>query len=308
MSKQNTKLHVNPRSTGIVSANTYEKHTQKINLMPEALELTRCRDLSIRTKHVNVVELVDFNETTNRLTTRRVDAQELFLKVWNSTYFLGRLKGHHLSEPDTLRARIIELGSWLKKYHLSSIEESTEGASGRSLEADFHKKIKDIRRNRLIPETKLARIEKKFGKDFSNLSQPSYLNLNGAFPCRVHGDFTIYNILIDHQNDLHILDFGDTRISGNFEDLARFYSGLWAISRTNRSRFKLLSDLPERFLNAYGVSHEITETPYFRCNLAFNFLTHLAAQNYMKELLSWNSNREMSLITKAGLEWIYEQI
>jgi len=308
MSTQNVKVRVNPRSTGTFSAEIYEKHTSQISLKPEALELARCRDLGIHTEHVNVVELMGFDETTNRLTTRKVEAQELFLKVWNSTYLLGRLKGNQLSDPKIIRARIIEVGSWLKKYHLSSIEETPKGADGSWLEADFHQKIKDIRQNRLIPESKLARIEKKFGAEISSLRKPDYLSANGAFPCRLHGDFTIYNILMDRQQNLHILDFGDTRISGNLEDLVRFYSGLWAIAQTNNSRRKLLGDLPGRFLKAYGVPPEITETPYFRCNLAFNFLTHLAAQNYMKDLLSWNSNREMSQITKVGLEWVYQQI
>ncbi|WP_144776643.1 phosphotransferase [Marinobacter maritimus] len=308
MSTQNVKVRVNPRSTGTFSTETYKKHSSQISLKPEALELARCRDLDIRTKHVKVVELIDFDETTNCLTTRKLKAQELFLTVWNSTYLLGRLKGHQLSDPDTLRARITEVGSWLKMYHLSSIEETPEDAGGDWLEADFHQKIKDIRHNRLIPESKLVKIEKKFGAEIDSLRKPDYLSVNGAFPCRLHGDFTIYNILMDRQQNLHVLDFGDTRVSGNLEDLARFYSGLWAIAQTNSSRQKLLGDLPERFLKAYGISPEITETSYFRCNLAFNFLTHLAAQNYMKNLLSWNSNREMNQITKAGLEWIYQQI
>ncbi|SOB75163.1 Phosphotransferase enzyme family protein [Marinobacter sp. LV10R510-11A] len=308
MSLSNAKVHVNPRSTGISSAQTYEKHTSELSLKPEALELARCRDLDIQTEHVKTVELINFDESTNRLTTRKVDGQELFHTVWNPTYLLGRLKGHQLDDPDVIRARIIEAGSWLRKYHESSASSLPEGPDGNWMEAEFCRKIEDIRKGRLIPEAKLARIEKKFGAELSKLSQPAYLEANNAFACRVHGDFVIYNILIDKQKNLHVLDFGETCISGNLDDVARFYSSLWAIAETNSTRRKLLGDLPARFLNAYGVSPEIVETPYFRCSLVHNFLTHFSGQFYMRDLLSWNSNREMSQITRAGIKWVYKQI
>ncbi|SOB75157.1 Phosphotransferase enzyme family protein [Marinobacter sp. LV10R510-11A] len=308
MSQHNAKVCVNPRSTGISSEQTYIKHTLKLSLKPEAQELARCRNLDIQTEHVKAVELISFNESTNRLTTRKVDGQELFHAVWNPTYLLGRLKGHRLPYPDTVRARITELGSWLRKYHESSASSLLTSPDGDWMEAEFRGKIEYIRKNRLISEYNLAKIERQFGTEFRNLSKPEYLAANNSFACRVHGDFIIYNVLIDKQRDLHILDFGDTRVSGNLDDVARFYSGLWAIVATNATRRRLFGDLPQRFLNAYGVSHEIIETPYFRCNLVYNFLTHLSGQLYMRDLLSWNSNREMNQITRVGIKWVYQQI
>lgn len=308
MNRQNVKMCVNPRSTGISSQHTYIKHTTQFSLKPEAQELARCRDLDIQTDHVKTVELINFNELTNNLTTRKVDGQELFQTIWNPTYLLGRLKGHQLPAPDTIRARITELGSWLRKYHESSSSDLSKIPDGDWMEAAFRGKIDDIRKNRLISEANLIKIEKQFGKEFSNLSRPEYLAANRAFACRVHGDFILYNVLIDKQLNLHILDFGDTRVSANLDDVARFYSGLWAIASTNATRRKLFGDLPQRFLDAYGASPEIVETPYFRCSLVYNFLTHLSGQFYMRDLLSWNSNREMSQISRVGIKWVYQQI
>ncbi|SHK46174.1 Phosphotransferase enzyme family protein [Marinobacter antarcticus] len=307
-SQETAKIRVNPRSTGIISSTTYEKHTKHSSLKPEAQELARCQKLGIHTEHVFPVRLIDFNEQENRLTTERISGNELFLTLWNPTYFFGRLRGHKLSGVETILDRVTEVGRWLRKYHESSANSLPEGSDGGWMEAAFHRKIEDIRKSRLIPEAKLARIEYKFGTELIKLKQPDFLSSNGAFPCRIHGDFLVYNILIDSQKNLHVLDFGDTRISGNLEDVSRFYSSLWAIAQTNGTRRKLLGDLPQRFLKAYGVSPEIADTPYFRCNLVYNFLTHLEGQNYMRDLLSWNSNREMSQITRAGMKWVYQQI
>lgn len=308
MINKDKQVRVNPRSTGVVSSETYEKHSMELSLKSESEELARCREKKIQTDHIKTVEFISYDELENRLVTRKIVAQELFHTVWNPTCLLGRLKGNQLSNPEIVRARIVEVGAWLRKYHESSSSGLQSGSDGRWLEAAFHEKIKIIRRNQLMPEAKLAKIERMFGAELSKIKQPGYLSDNGAFPCRVHGDFLIYNILIDCEQNLHVLDFGDTRISGNLEDVSRFYSGLWAISRTNRTRHKILGDLPRRFLEAYGVSPDISDNPYFRCNLAYNFLTHLTGQHYMRGLLSWNSNREMSQITRAGLKWVYQQI
>jgi len=306
--KQEAKVRINPRSTGTVSAGTYEKHTHERSLKPEAMELTRCRNMNIQTAHVKAVELIGFDETENRLTTKKVIGHELFHTIWNPTYLLGRLKGHRLHNQETLLNHIVEVGTWLREYHASSVKLVPDNSDGSWLEAAFHRKIKDIRNEKLISKNKLAKIEKKFGDELGNLRQSDYLTAHGAFPCHIHGDFLLYNILVDPQPKLHILDFGDTRVSSNLEDVSRFYSGLWAIAQTNRSRRKLLEALPGRFLQAYGVSPKIIDSPYFRANLVYNFLTHLEGQFYMRDMLSWNSNREMSQITNAGMKWVYQQL
>jgi aminoglycoside phosphotransferase len=308
MSPDQTKIRVNPRSIGIVSAATYEKHTQERSLKPEAKELARCRNLNIQTAHVKAVELINFDETANRLTTKKVIGQELFHTIWNPTYLLGRLRGHKLQNQEVLFDHIAETGSWLRKYHESSVKLVPAHSNGSWMEAAFHRKVTDIRKEKLIPEDKLIKIEKKFGDELSNLRKADYLSDHGAFPCHIHGDFLLYNILVDPRQNLHVLDFGDTRVSSNLEDVSRFYSGLWAIAQTNSTRRRLFSALPNRFLQAYGVSTQITEDSYFRANLVYNFLTHLEGQFYMRKMLSWNSNREMSQITNAGMNWVYQQI
>lgn len=304
---QNPTLKINPRSTGISSSTTYEKHTDERSLKAEADELLRCQQLGLHTVHVSPVELIGFDEASNRLTTRKIQAKELFHTIWNSTYLLGRLKGHKLDDPDTVIKRITELGSWLHKYHQSS-KATHSRESGSWLEGAFHRKIKDIRAEKLLPEHKIQKIEQRFSPELEKLHQPAYLAEFDAFPCQVHGDFVIYNVMIDASRNLHVLDFGDTRVSGNLEDVARMYSSLWAIAQTNRFRRRLLNNVPERFLRAYGCSPTVIHTSYFQCNLAYNFLTHLEGQHYMRDMLSWTSYREMSQITRAGIHWIEQQL
>src|SRR5690554_1207377 len=106
---------VNPRSTGIINHEFYRKHTQERSLAQEASELARCAELGIATEHVKPVRLVGYDANTNTLTTERVHGTELFHTLWNATYLLGRLRGHRLTNPDTVFSRIHELGQWLDR-------------------------------------------------------------------------------------------------------------------------------------------------------------------------------------------------
>ena len=302
------RLSSNASSSGTLSTNTYIKNSSERSLKPEAMELIRCRHLSIQTTHVKAIELVSFNEAENRLTTKKVIGQELFHTLWNPTSLLGRLQGHRLQNPDTLVHRITEIGTWLRKYHDSSAGLTPESADGSWLVTKFEQKIRDIRASNLIPEPKLKKIEQKYSAELQKLTTPDYLPSNNAFPCQVHGDFVLYNALVDSQQNLHILDFSKTRTSSNLEDVVRFYSTLWAVAQTNRTRRSLLHELPARFLKAYGSPPLIPESPYFRANLVYNFLAHLQAQHCRRNSFSWNTNREMSQITNAGMKWVYQQI
>jgi len=302
------RLRSNASSTRILSSNTYTKHTLERSLKPEAMELIRCRHLNVQTTHVKAIELVSFNEAENRLITKKVIGQELFHAVWNPTNLLGRLQGHRLQNPDTLVHRITEIGTWLRKYHNSSAGLTPESADGSWLVTEFAQKIRGIRASNLTPEPKLKKIEQKYTTELQKLTTPDYLSLANAFPCQIHGDFVLYNVLVDSQQNMHILDFSQTRISSNLEDVARFYSTLWAIAQTNRTRRSLLHELPSRFLKAYGLPPLIAESAYFRANLVYNFLVHLEAQHRRRKKFSWNTNREMSQITRAGMKWIYQQI
>lgn len=308
MNAGKNKVRINPRSTGNVSKDTYEKHTLELSLKPEAMELARCRDMGIQTPYVQAAELLRFDESENRLTTKKIHGTELFHTVWNPTYLLGRLKGNRLNNMDAVVKSTIEVGVWLRKYHTSSIALIHKSADGSWMQSDFERNIRQIRENTLLSEKTLGKVAYTFGKELEKLSQNSYLQENGSFACQVHGDFVLYNMLIDPQNKIHVLDFGDTRVSGNLEDVARFYSSIWAIAQTNKTRQQLFGTLPNQFLAAYGLPQNIVDNPYFRVNLVYNFLTHLKGQFYMRDLLSWNSNREMSQITNAGMKWVYQQI
>jgi hypothetical protein len=303
-----SKLPSNASSTGTLSSYTYTKHTLERSLKPEAMELIRCRHLNVQTTHVKAIELVSFDEAENHMTTTKVIGQALFYTLWNPTNLLGRLQGHRLQNPDTLVSRIAEIGTWLRKYHDSSAGLAPEGADGRWLATEFAQKIREIRASDLMPGPKLKKIEQKYSAELQKLTAPDYLPLNNAFPCQIHGDFVLYNVLVDSQQNMHTLGFSKTRISSNLEDVARFYSTLWAIAQTNRTRRSLFHELPARFLKAYGLPPLIAESPYFRANLVYNFLADLKAQHDRRKELSWNTNREMSQITSAGMKWVYQQI
>ncbi|WP_144012708.1 hypothetical protein [Marinobacter sp. BSs20148] len=298
----------NASSSGILSSYTYTKHTLERSLKPEAMELIRCRHLNIQTTHVKAIELVSFNEAENRLTTKKVIGQELFHTLWNPTNLLGRLQGHRLQNPDTLLSRITEIGTWLRKYHDSSAGLTPEGADGSWLATEFAQKIREIRASNLISERNLKKIEQKYSPELQKLITPDYLFFNNAFPCQIHGNFVLYNVLVDSQQNMHTLGFRKTRVSSNLEDVARFYSTLWAIAQTSRTRHNLFHELPARFLKAYGLPPLIAESAYFQANLVYNFLAHLEAQHRRRKAFSWNTNREMSQITRAGMKWIYQQI
>ena len=295
---------INPRSTGFVTQEVYRKHTSDKSLAPEAAELRRCKDQSIKTAHVSALELVEFDAEANTLTTQRVHGKELFHTLWNSTYLLGRLRGHKMNDPDLILARVEELGQWLARYHQSTARGPEEFLPATWLHGAIQRKIAEVRHEKLLPERTLQQIEARFLPELEKLHDAGYLQQQGGHVCHIHGDFLIYNVLIDANNNLHVVDFGDTRLSGNLEDVARMYSSLYAIADTNRTRRRMLGDLPARFLAAYGLPANIIDTPYFQCNLVYNYLTHLEGQFYMREMLSWSSNIEMGQITRAGLRWI----
>ena len=308
MSTSQGEMRSNASSTGTLSSNTYTKHTPESSLKPEAMELIRCRHLNIQTTHVKAIELISFDEAENHLTTKKVIGQELFHTLWNPTYLLGRLRGHHLQNPDTLSHHITEIGTWLRKYHDSTANQTPPNIDGSWMATEFERKMREIRESNLIPEHKLEKIKSKCSAELQKLSSPDYLPANNAFPCQVHGDFVLYNVLVDSQQNMHILDFRKTRVSSNLEDVARFYSSLWAITQTNRTRRSLLGELPARFLKAYGLPPIIADSSYFRVNLVYNFVAQLEAQHRRRNSFSWNTNREMNQIASAGMTGVYQQI
>ncbi len=48
---------------------------------------------------------------------------------------------------------------------------------------------------------------------------------------KIHGDFISYNMIRDYLYNIHIIDFADTRIGFNIEDVVRFWEHMWAMSQ-----------------------------------------------------------------------------
>jgi len=302
---------VNPRSTGEITSEVYRKHSKELTLENEADELSRCADLKIRTDHVLTTELVDYDKERNILTTKRIHGDELFLTLWNPTSLLGKMRGKKLSDSAQLCSRLVELGAWLARYHHTSSHQvcNADGAVA-WLQSSLCSKVKQISDNNLLPVSKLKKIEQYCFNEINNLKDSSYLVNNKIEFCRIHGDFIVYNMLIDKQHNCHIIDFGDTRVAANIDDVARFYSNLWAISNTNRHRKSLFLSAANGFLASYGLPENIVETPYFKAMMAYNFLIHLCGEHRMRrlKLISFTSGLELRQITKAGLKWIDNEI
>lgn len=304
------RVKTNPRSSMIIETHVHRKHSPSSSLEPEARELQRCADSDLETRHIKPICLIDYDSDSNQLTTESIVGRELFHTLWNATYLLGRLRKKNEVNLDLVTQRIAELGEWLALYHQSTAYKERSFSPGDWLITAFQAKVDRIREAELISNLRLDRIRDHF---LGTIEQ--YVGSGSQMPeqaklCQVHGDFTIYNVLIETNYNLRVLDFGDTRKSTNLEDVARFYSSVWAISRTNRRRKILLSPILAQFLQAYGVKPGVEETPFFKCNLAYNYLTYLQGHHFMQKngFLSWNSSREMAQITQAGIQWIETEV
>jgi len=301
---RDTVKKLNPRSTGEINAQIYTKHSEEICLEQEALELERCTQQALHTKHIFTPELVSYDKSKNLLSTKLIVGNELFLTLWNPTSLLGKLRGKKLQDVELITSRLVELGSWLSMYHKSTSYPEDNRLAMLWLRNSAIAKLNGIRDSKLMAVKKINEIEQSLLNEIDNLKKPEYLVNNNIEICRIHGDFIIYNMIIDKQSNLHILDFGDTRIACNLDDVARVYSNLWAIAHTNNWRKSLFSSVANDFLMSYGLETSIVETPYFKSMMAYNFLIHLYGQFCMRNLLSLVSYMELNQVTKAGLKWI----
>lgn len=296
---RNVTLHRNPRSQGERDQHYYRKTTDNLDLSAEASELRRCRDLGLETEHVKPVKFVDFDPDTNTLTTELIQGQQLFHTLWNPTYWLGRLRG--IKEPDwsEMADRLEELGRWLRLYHDSTAEDlGNRPLHLEWLEADFREKIKGVREERSLPDSLVNSIESHY------VNQLTEVATDHVVFCQVHGDLIVYNLMVDNNNNLHVLDFGDTRVGAPIEDVARLYSSIWAMAQTNRARKKQLMPLLERLLSGYGLDRKVLSSPLFKINLAYNFLNHQYSLKSMRSMVSLNSWLELRQISRAGVRWI----
>lgn len=295
--------HRNPRSQGERDQHHYRKTADDVDLSAEASELKRCRDLALHTDHVRPVDFVDFDPDSNTLTTELIHGRQLFHTLWNPTYWLGRLRGHRDPDWSETADRFEELGQWLRLYHDSTaVDTCIRPVHIEWLEGTLHKKIAGVRRERALPEPIVNRFESYY------LGQLTGIKADHIRHCRVHGDLIVYNLMLDNDNNLRVLDFGDTRVSAGLEDVARFYSGIWAIAQTNRTRKRRLLPLLERFLSGYGLDSNELNSPLFKLNLAYNFITFQYALQSMRPLVSLNSWLELRQISRAGIRWIVQDM
>jgi len=299
---------VNPRSVGLVSDETYTKTTTELSLKAEADELVRCAEQSIHTEHVFPVRAVAYNEAENSLTTKLIHGQDLFNSIWNPTSFLGRIKGGGIRNQDVLLSRLQELGEWLAKYHNSESHPDKSEHAAKWLTDSFINKLSFARDNGLISKKIVDLVERKFVAEILNIKKEGYRQENRVRICRVHGDFIVYNMLVDDNDDLHVLDFGDTRISSSIEDVARFYQNIWAISHTSKHRKRLFQEVRDGFLVNNGLPLDIVEAPFFKAVMAYNAVIHLVGGHAMRDLLSLPSRMELAQITNVGLKWMRNEV
>jgi len=301
---KDTTKKSNPRSSGEINDQIYRKYSKEISLEPEAKELARCADNSLNTSHIFTAKLVSFDKKNNLLATKRILGNELFLTLWNPTSLLGKLRGKKLQDIELINARIAELGSWLSLYHDSSNYLDKNEQASLWLERSFVSKLNGVKKNKLMSSVKINKLERQLLGQVEALYTPDFTKKNNCKICKIHGDFIIYNLLIDKNNNIHVLDFGDTRIACNLDDVARFYSNIWAIAHTNHWRKGMFLDIANNFLTSYGLEPKVVETPYFKLMMAYNFIIHLYGQHCMRDLLSFVSHMELNQITRSGLRWI----
>lgn len=300
----NKSKATNPRSTGLFDEQTYTKTTDEKPLTAEANELERCSSLSLSTEHVLPVKLASFDEATNSLTTHFIQGEDLFLALWNPTSFLGRI----IKTDTTALQHINELGQWLAKYHASEPHTDKADSSADWLINSFGKKLKYVRDHDLLSKDVVYEIEKQFVPEIEKTKNISYCNENAIQFSRIHGDFIIYNMLKDKHNNIHILDFADTRIGTTIEDIARFYQNILSISGTSGHREPIFTKVSNDFLKSYGLPPETVESQYFKAIMCYNAIIHVTGGHYMRNMVSYSSKRALEKITKAGLHWLYREL
>lgn len=305
---RNVTQHRNPRSQGERSLRHYRKTADDVDLSAEASELQRCRDLDLRTDHVRPVDFVDFDPDTNTLTTELIQGRQLFHTLWNPTYWLGRLRGHQMPDWSILGDRFEELGRWLRLYHDSSEQADYTEEWITWLGKSFRTNLNAVEEMQLLKPDLVKAIRERYVRPLENDAEALELSRQSGPICQVHGDFILYNMLLEDDYSLRLLDFGETHLGGGLEDVFRFYSGLWTMAQTNHARQRHLQPLLDRFIQAYAPVSNYYETEFFRINMAFNFVTFLYGQHYMKPMLSYLSMLELSQISRVGMSWIIQDL
>ena len=300
----------NPRSVTYINEEYFIKCSENVSLKNEALELQRCKAVMTQNRHILVPEMFSYESSSNCLTTKYICSTENFFNIlWNGTSIIGKLKRNGINIPIFIE-RMHELGLWLKDYHISSHYPDFNVDSTTNIVNAFRKKIEKLKSYKLFNEYFLDRILFCFIPSLENLKSLTDSPISRNEFCQIHGDFIAYNMLVDLDWNIHVLDFGDTRIGSPFEDICRFYELFWVIGRTNPFRKKIIDKALSVFIKAYGLPKNINSNPIFRSIRAFNAITHCLAEyeQRQKSSNSMVSNFELKLITYVSLFWVAKDV
>lgn len=300
----------NARSTTHRNDETFVKTSHELDLANEAAELQRCRDLNIRTPHVGVLEYLHFDGTSNELVTKPVFASEtLFNRLWNESSIVSRLSSRTMNV-ETVLERASELGEWLRLYH-GTTEHTDEAVQvSQRLVSTFRDKLELARSYGLLDRPLIRQFEDKYYPEIQRLADPDYRKRNYIKICRVHGDFIVNNMVVDGNWQVYVLDFADTHIGASVEDIGRFYQLLWAMGKTSSFRKKVFSKALDTFLGAYGVPHDIHNSPSLKAVRAFNVIIHLISEHTAKPYISRQLLTRLSFlrISRLSVRWLRSEL
>jgi hypothetical protein len=303
-------MRYNPRSTSKINDELFVKTSSELSLANEAHELIRCKELSIAASNVSPLELIEFNAQHNQLTTKLVpNGISLYNSLMNGTSLFRFMRKERLDSGLVL-ARMEEIGRWLKLYHDTTTNTVHCCEALENSKRLYSEKIGTVRQFGILKEEFLQRIKDRFVPQIEKAADSSYQQDNFIRFCRLQGDFAVGNMLVDPNWHIYVSDFADSRIGASLEDVVRFYEQLWAMSRTNRHRGRLLSRALQAFLHGYGAPLGIEETPFFKALIAYNGLisciTEFTTAPYIKYQIM--TRFELKRLKNATLRWISAEI
>lgn len=202
------------------------------------------------------------------------------------------------------------IGKWLKTYHESSFFPDKAPIATDALLTLFNNKIEAISKNNLLKNTFLLKLKELYFPEIEKLADPKYNERHQIRICQIHGDFIAYNMLVNNNMDIHILDFADTRIGAAIEDIGRFYELLWAIEKSSLLHKKTFSKARKVFLHSYGIEESILSTKLFSAIRALNGLIHCISEFSQKKHMSGQllTRMELKFITRVSLNRMTKEV
>lgn len=307
---QKSHTEINPRSTTISTGDQFIKTSNELNLQTEAEELKRLKEFDAGTPHIHVPEFLWFDTETNQLSTRLISSSQSFYNmIWNNSSIKGMIRGKKLNK-EILFLRIEELGQWLKSYHNSTKSIENTNNPSEQLVTLFNSKIETVRKQKNFEDGYLNKIKAYYLPAFEKLSDSHYLENHNISICRIHGDFNVSNMLVDDDLNIHILDFADTRIGFNIEDIGRFYELLWTMEKASIIHRKTLFMARNIFLKSYGFSEKMLTTPVFSAIFALNTMISCITEYTTKEFIrkQFITQLEYKLLTRLSINKIVKEV